>query len=178
MQDAFIEYMVKRKTTPKIIMAKIGIVVGTLLLWALIVIFLGSGKFSFIGLIAAFGSLYGGVYLITSMNVEFEYVVTNGDIDIDKIIARRKRRRLVTVNCREAEAFGRYKASEHATKSYQTKIFACESLDSEGLWYCAVRLKDKGLTLVVFNANEKMLEAIKPFLPRPVLREAFGMGAV
>lgn len=43
------------------------------------------------------GSLYGGYILITNMSVEYEYIVTNGEMDIDKIIAKRRRKRLITV---------------------------------------------------------------------------------
>lgn len=178
MQDVFVEYLVKRKNTPKIMLAKIGAVAGALGVCVFVIMFSGLlGPFSMIGTLVGFGALYGGYYLVTSMNVEFEYAVTNGEIDMDRIIAQRKRRRIVTVNCREVEGFGRYKAAEHASKNYQTKIFACDDPDSADLWYCSLRLKDKGLTLVVFNANEKMLNAIKPFLPKPIMHEAFRVGA-
>ena len=174
MNDIFIEYMVRRKNTPQTTLMKVGIVAAAVFAAMLCFLFSGAlGPFSIIGTLVAFGALYGGYYLITSMNVEFEYAVTNGEIDIDKIVAQRKRVRLAGANCREVEAFGKYKQAEHASKQYQTKIFACDSPDSENLWYLAARLKEKGLTLVVFNANEKMLSAVKPFLPRPIMHEAF-----
>jgi predicted mannosyl-3-phosphoglycerate phosphatase (HAD superfamily) len=114
--------------------------------------------------------------LVTAQSVEFEYAVTNGEIDFDKIVAQRKRTRFASVNCREVEGFGRYKAAEHQSREYAGRIFACDSPDSESLWYLVTRLKDKGLTLIVFNANDKMLNGIKPFLPRPIMHEAFKFG--
>lgn len=179
MQDVFIEYLVKRRNTPRTTLAKAGIVAAAILVSGACFTFSGMlGAFSMIGILLAAGAIYGGYYLITSMDMEFEYAVTNGEMDIDRIIAQRKRRRLISVNCRQVEAFGRYHAAEHANKEYQTKIMACDSPDSPELWYCAARVKDKGLTLVVFNANEKMLNGIKPFLPRPVMHEAFKVGSV
>lgn len=179
MSDVFIEYLVKRKNTAKTALAKAGIVAAALIISVILIMFSGVlGAFSMLGTLAIFGAAYGAYYLITSMNVEFEYAVTNGEMDIDRIVSQRKRSRIVTLNCREAEAFGRYRPNEHAAKSYQTKIFACDSPDSGDLWYCAARIKDKGLTLIVFNANEKMINGIKPFLPKPVMHEAFKMGAV
>lgn len=175
MNDVFIEYMVKRKSTPQTALIRVGIVLAAILAAALCFILSGLlGPFSMIGTVVALGALYGGYYLITALNVEFEYAVTNGEMDIDKIVAQRKRTRLATVNCRTVEAFGKYRPDEHAAKQYQTKIFACDSAESDAVWYLAARMKDKGLTLIVFNMNEKMLEAVKPFLPRPVMHKAFG----
>lgn len=179
MQDVFIEYMVKRKSTPQMLLAKCGIFLAALLLAVLALLFSGAlGTFSILGAAAAVGAVYGAYFLITSMNVEFEYSVTNGEIDVDKIISQRKRRRLVTVNCREAEAFGRYTPAEHQNKSYNTKILACADPASGDCWYITARIKDKGLVLVVLNANDRMLESIKTFLPRSVLQEAVRAGAL
>lgn len=176
MQDVFIEYMVRRKNTTQIMLKKVGIVVGALVLSMILFVLSGAlGVFSILGTLAGAGALYGGYILLTSQNVEFEYAVTNGEIDIDRIMAQRKRQRLVTVNCRQVEAFGKYKAGEHAQKTYGNKIFACDAPDSGDVWYCTVK-KEKGLTLVVFNASERMLNGIKPFLPRPIMHEAFKTG--
>jgi hypothetical protein len=134
------------------------------------------GAFSMFAPLVAVGACYGAWHLVTAQSVEFEYAVTNGEIDFDKIVAQRKRTRFASVNCREVEGFGRYKAAEHQNREYAGRIFACDSPDSENLWYLVTRLKDKGLTLIVFNANDKMLNGIKPFLPRPIMHEAFKFG--
>ena len=39
-------------------------------------------------ILAALGSLYAGVRFINNLNLEFEVIVTNGGMDVDKIIAR------------------------------------------------------------------------------------------
>lgn len=178
MQDIFIEYLVKRKSTPQIVFAKIGLVIAAVFVCLLLFLF-GSalGPFAMMGPLLGIGAIYGAYYMVTSLNLEFEYAVTNGELDIDRIAAQRKRRRLVTVNCRQVEDFGKYKPEEHASKAYQTTILACDSPDSDDVWYCVAKIKDKGLTLIVFNANEKMLNGIKPFLPRPVMHAAFKVGA-
>jgi hypothetical protein len=94
-------------------------------------------------------------------------------MDMDTIIAQRKRKRLLSLKVREAEDFGRYKAPEHEGKTYQAKIFACDHPLSEDLWYFVIQHREKGKTLVVFNASEKMLEGMKPFLPRSLSNKAF-----
>lgn len=177
MQDVFIEYLVKKRTTPVTILLKIGIAVAAVLVALLVLTFSGFlGSLSFLGVVIAVGTVYGAYYLITSQNIEYEYSVTNGEMDVDIIVAQRRRKRLLTVNCKEVEAFGRYKEEDHTQKNYQTKIFACDSPVGEDVWYCSSRQKEKGLTILVFNANEKMLNAIKPYLPRPIMHEAFRIG--
>ena len=72
------------------------------------------------------------------MNVEFEYVLTNGDIDVDKIIAQRKRKRLVSVKCSSFEELGKYKAAEHQNKTYQTKLMVCSNPEDPEVWYLSL----------------------------------------
>jgi hypothetical protein len=174
MQDIFIEYLVKRQNTAMQTLLKVLLIIGAVIVAVAAMMFSSLlGALSILGPLLAVGAIYGAYLLITGMNIEYEYSVTNGDLDIDQITAQRKRKRLVTVNCKAVEAFGRYKPQEHQGKTYQTKIMACDNPDSEELWHCVIRLKQSGLTLVVFNASPKMLDGIKPFLPRPIMHEAF-----
>ncbi|MDR2933187.1 MAG: hypothetical protein LBV27_08790 [Oscillospiraceae bacterium] len=178
MQDVFIEYMVKKQNPPALILLRIGIVLAAVFLFfVFFIIATILGPFSFIAVLAAFASIYGAYMLITSMNIEFEYSLTNGELDIDKIIAQRKRKRLISIKCKEVEDFGKYNAAEHEGKAYQTKLFACANPNNEDLWYFTLHHKEKGLMLIVFNASERMLNGIKPFLPRPVMHKAFRIGS-
>ena len=97
--DSYCEYIVKKKNGGKELAIQALIVVAALAVFALFMV-LGAviPNFSMITTLLAFGALYGGYRLITNMNVEYEYIVTNGEMDIDKIIAKRSRKRLLTVN--------------------------------------------------------------------------------
>ena len=104
--DVFIEYMVKKKTTGVETLLKIVyvllaavILVGSFFLSPLL------GAFSMIATLIGFGAVFGAYYLITSMSVEYEYILTNGEMDVDKIIARRRPKRTLTANARKFEAF-------------------------------------------------------------------------
>ena len=177
MQDIFIEYMVKKQNTPQRMAAKALVVLAAVVVSLVAFLFSGYlGGLSFLMPVIVIGAFYGAYYVITSMNVEFEYSVTNGELDVDQIIAQRKRKRLISVDCRSVEKFGRFKPEEHSGKTYGAKIMACDSPQSGDLWYCVSRMKESGMALVVFNANQKMLEGIKPFLPRPIMHEAFKVG--
>ena len=90
--DVFVEYLVKKKNGGKELLLQILTVIGALLVFVLMMVL--GGIFPVVSMVTtllAFGALYGGYLLIISMNVEYEYIVTNGEMDVDKIIARRRR---------------------------------------------------------------------------------------
>jgi len=171
MSDVFVEYLVVKKSTGKDILMKIGLYFAAVLIAFLSIVFLmpiGAGGIS---LLLACGAIYGAYYLGSSLNKEFEYIVTNGEMDVDCIMARRKRKRLITVKVKDFEAIGPYKPEQHKNKTYQTRIIACDSEDSKNVWYVVVHHKTMGSTLVVFNATARTLEAFRTFMPRLLLND-------
>lgn len=166
--DIFIEQLVKRKLGA----ADYLIIVGSILAGC-VIIFL-SMLVPVITTFVLVGVCFGEYYLITSRNVEYEYSVTNGDITVDKIIARRKRKRIISIDAHNVDAMGHYKSEEHKNKSYATRLFVSESANGTDDWYFAGNHPQKGKVLVVFSPNSKVLSSIKPFLARQVAVDAFG----
>ena len=50
-------------------------------------------------------SIWAANKFIRLQNIEYEYIVTNGELDVDKIMGRSKRKRLVTADARNFEVF-------------------------------------------------------------------------
>ncbi len=167
--DIFIEQIIKKKFGTKDFLIFLGLVLGGCILVVLSMIFIPS-----LMIIIVIGVCVGAYYLATSRNLEYEYSITNGDITIDKIINRRSRKRVVSMDAHDVETMGKYNPAEHSAKSYAARLFACESDDGKDAWYFAGNLPNKGNVLVVFSPNEKVLAAIKPFLSRQVSINAFG----
>nr|WP_319488163.1 DUF6106 family protein [uncultured Caproiciproducens sp.] len=113
-------------------------------------------------------------YLISSRSLEYEYSVTNGDITIDKIINRRKRKRVISIDAHDIESFEKYGRDRHQKKTHSARINASENENGKDAWCFTTRHSQKGNILVLFNPNEKVLAAIKPFLSRQVAINAFG----
>ncbi len=105
-------------------------------------------------------------WLLTGMNIEYEYCITNGDIDIDKITARRKRERVVSVSLRKLETVGRYEPEKWKERGVDRVVVAAPSEKEEGLYCFSYRSKKRGHTLVVFQPNERLLAAFEEGLPR------------
>ncbi len=166
--DVFVEQIVKKKFGPKdyAIMA-LTVLVG-------LIVIAVSFLIPAVGILILVAAAVGVYYLITSRNLEFEYSVTNGDITIDKIINRRKRKRVINTDAQYIEDIGKYDPHRLANKQGYTKIFASEYDDGRNAWYFCARDPKKGNVLVVFDPDDRTLKSIKPFLPRQVAFSAFG----
>lgn len=159
--DTFFEQIVKKKKGFAEWAIIISIIVAALVLVALVWIF------NILAAIATLGIVYGAWWLATTQNVEFEYCVTNGDIDVDKIIARRKRERLVSVAGRKVRALAPFDPEKPLGK-FQRTVVAAPSLNEQGLWYFTYYSKKNGDTLVIFMPDDRVLGALYDGLPKLV----------
>lgn len=159
--DVFCEYIVKVKKNPvEITISALGIILAVILL-GFSLFFLFTPFSSFVLLIDA-GVVYGAYILITHFNVEYEYILTNGDIDIDKITAKRKRKRVLSFSTKEFEIVAPYKQGEN-----YTNVLDLGTRNYENAYY-AVFSKDGQKKTLVFNPPQKMIEAMKTYSPRTV----------
>ncbi len=161
--DTFFEQIVKKKKSP----LEWLIIVGTVIAGLAVILL----AWRYAGFLAAFiivAALYGGWWLLTSQNKEYEYCVTNGDIDIDLIIARRSRKRVVSVAGRKIEALLPYEKGAVSTAAFQRVLVAAPSGRVKGLWYFTYHSKKKGHTLIIFQPSERVLKALRGGLSKLV----------
>lgn len=163
--DTFMEKIVAKKKEPLDFLLIAAVIIAAIF----VTFFLSSllrGFFAFIFIAAAYG-----VYLfIKSRNIEYEYIVTNGDLDIDMIIARGKRKRIFSSNCKEFDIIAPVKSNEynHNVQSINKKIMAASSMQSENVYFAVLTYKgDK--TVIFFEPDNRMLENFKTFIPRKVI---------
>ena len=174
--DTFIEQIVvKRKTMGEVVMQTAVWFFGVLAILILLFLSIGGGNaiVRMVALLAAFGIGYGMWYLLTSMKVEFEYSVTNGHFDIDKIIAQRRRKRLLSAEVSEIESFSKYNAEAQAHRNYDKRLMVGGG-GKYDLWCAELRHKELGHILVVFEPDDRTLATVRKFLPKMVERDAFG----
>ncbi len=164
--DVFVEQLVRRENKPleKFIRVALYAVCGLMAGFTLIffVNFAG-GTLLPLSLLVAAGLLYLAYFVGGQLNIEFEYILTNGTFDVDAIINMRKRRRLISFECKNLESFAKYDKNH----DYRCNgvIFAANE-DSENLYCMTVNTKSKGKALLVIEPNEKMIEGLKRSLPR------------
>ena len=97
--------------------------------------------------------------------VEYEYILTLGELDIDKIVAQRSRKRLATLKLATVLEFGEVTNSLN-TSSCQTVINASANNPEITDYYLKLNHSSLGSTILIFSPTEEMLQFVKESLPR------------
>ena len=177
MNDVFIERMVKKKFEPLDLLIVLGVVAAAFLVSGVgLVVGVFIYAFPMIFIVAVTAAVFGAYKLISMRMLEFEYSLTNGFVTVDKIINKSSRKRLTSFECSSCEDIGTFKDQEERlkTRSFDARIYATQFADRRDSWYMIVRSTKTGKTLVVFDPDEDLQEAIKKFIPRSLKFEKFG----
>lgn len=121
--------------------------------------------FIFTFIIFACVLFYFTIKIANNVNTEFEYSVTNNIFDVDKIIAKSRRKRLVSMDIKNIDDIGKYDAQKFRDKQFDLKINAVGNPQEDGIIYIVTRHPTKGKTLTVFQPNDRIVEALKKSLP-------------
>lgn len=162
MGDFYTEQLVKQKTSMKAMLIKVGLILLTIL----------SGLAIFI--IPAVGFLVPVIMIVVDMfvfkrlDLEFEYLYINGDLDIDKIMSQQSRKRVLSVNVKEMEIMAPVGYAELRPYEHLKKI-DCSSAEANRKIYGMV-VPHKGQTvMVLFEPNDTIINGIRMLAPRKVL---------
>jgi GH15 family glucan-1,4-alpha-glucosidase len=115
---------------------------------------------------------WGGYMLITARNVEYEYILTNTELDIDKITAKRARKRVITINFKEIEVCAKtdnpnFKNVLDNTSKITRTEYLNGDMKSENLYFVDFSKESENIR-VFFEPNERILNEIKKINPRCV----------
>lgn len=97
--------------------------------------------------------------------VEYEYIFTNGDLDVDKIVAKASRKRMVTINCKAVEKYGKYTKNIQPPSSVKKLYTFCNKNDENAVYIIAPH-KNEGTVMIVFAPADKIKGAIEKAIPR------------
>ena len=164
MNDLYTEASVKKKVTVADTLIKVVViaVIAILILGG----FLFNKLLTVIGVLAAFGAYY----LLPMLNVMYEYVFCDGQLDFDKIMAGEKRKHMYRLDFDQVLIMA--PVNSHALDSYKSnpaaKKLDFSSLEKDRKVYCIVESAGDIQTLVYFEPNEKMISYIKQKAPRKV----------
>lgn len=163
--DMFVEKIVKRRKSGLQVALAVGIFVLATVIS--IVLFLIAPTFSPI-LIA--GVYYLAYFLVTKQNIEYEYIVTSGDLDIDMIINQKKRKRVFTGNAKDFEMVARIKSDK-----YDGEIRNCKNVkdytshnERADVWFVYTRQGEP--TVILFEPTQSMIDILHTVAPRKVFK--------
>lgn len=162
--DIFCEYMVSRKRNAKDFGIIAGTVFAAILLSLLLTMLLGAFAFVFIC-----GVWFGAWWLVTMTDIEYEYIVTSTILDVDKITAKRRRKRILSIDLKE---IADCRAIEDMTASGALKVIdATPSGIEDGVY--GIDFDKNGIkNRLLFKPGKKMLKEIKKASPSLVVLRA------
>ena len=167
--DTFFEQIVTIRKTGKTLAAVFGIWFAALFLSILLITFPILGTFS---LLIVFGILFGAWKLSGLLNVEYEYIITNGTMDIDKIINKSSRKRMTTFELDKVSRLEKFNPHMLNTLDKKTLVFACNENDEDAYLLVADR-EGKAAATIVFSPDERIKGAIEKFAPKFIVNSAF-----
>ena len=161
--DTFFEQLIKIKLNGKA-KALIALIIAVDVIIVLALLFFAFVFAPTIILLVAAGAIYGGYKLISLLTIEYEYIYTNGDLDVDKIVAQSSRKRMVSIKCSEIEKYGEYKG-QPAPGSVKNTLVFCNP-DSEGQVYITAKDRNFGQVMIVLAPEERIRTEIEKVIPR------------
>lgn len=170
--DTYLERIIKKKYTAKEIILTIILYIAAAFLSG--IVFIASFIHPLImqfSLPISVGLFAGAWWLAQKFNVEYEYIVTNDELDVDRIVSRRSRKRMLTVSARKFDHFGKaYGEEEKFLKDpeIRVKLDASIGKNSEERYYAVFENKQSDRMLLIFNPKREMLEAFRRYNPNVV----------
>jgi hypothetical protein len=174
-QDTYMEHLVKKDPTIADQLKKCAILFVALLVVAACAVFALSQYVNVLAVGLAVAVCWVAVLLLRQQRVEYEYIITNHEMDIDKIMGKSKRKRLVTVAFDTFSSFEPLDPEKPVDTAGKTKILAAQNLKSTATYVANLEHKELGSCVLYFTPNEEMIAHINHCrkFKRPAV---YGMG--
>jgi len=170
--DSFLEYLMVKKLSGKDLALRACIIFFAVLLSLIVfVVFLAV---SFLRSFSCFAVLcigYLAYILVTRQSIEYEYIFTNGDLDIDIIRGRKFRKRLTSIKCKNIRIMEKTEEILAKTPTGEKTINAVYN-PKMGEIYKIEAAKGEGKdVLIFFQPPEKLIAEMKKYNPRNIITD-------
>lgn len=160
MNDCYIEQLVKQRPPFSTRLKKAALIIATIIVILFVVI--NPLVFPIIILMIALDR-----FLFKRMDLEYEYVFFNGDLDIDKVMAKESRKRILATNIKDMDVIAPSGSVE--LQAYQKlKTYNYSTRTPGNKTYEAVITKKGRKVKVIFEPNEEILKGMRLYAPRKV----------
>jgi len=169
MQDSFIEKLVRREQTPAIIARKA--LVGAAGVVVLLVLQLLIPDLVILAPFIAVGLFFLCRFLLRRLNVEYEYCMIGPELDVDILYGQRKRKsmlKLKATDIRQLMPWREFAANKPS--NIAATYNACSSDRSPNRWAAQFQ-NSSGVCVLVFEPDERYLEAVRRFNPSAFRRQ-------
>lgn len=162
--EAYAEWLVKRKSPAYAMPLKV-------LMAVLCAVGLFLALTTMLGIIALVLAVAAAYFVFRSLNVEFEYLYVTGQLTIDKIMGKSKRKKAWEGSMEEIQIIA--PADSYVLKDYETSNMKLLDFSThvEHAKVFALISRTGGETVkILFEPNEKMLRCFKMTSPRKVVQ--------
>lgn len=165
------ECLVKKEPDKIDVLKKTGIVIAAFICAVLSMMLAAS-----IEVLNSFGIFFAAVVLFVAYkfaqttDIEFEYCAINGDIDVDKIFAKKRRKKFVSVTAERIEKIVPAESDELKGRTDIKKTyFAARSKDDDTNYVIIFKDKNSMAKLVIVD-DEKLIHQLLMSMPRKVTK--------
>lgn len=175
--DIVCEQLVKKNMNMMQILKIAGVGIGGLLLSILLYV-IGWIADPAVGMMGAMFFICGMIATVFFIRfvifVEYEYTFVNGELTVDRILARSSRKKMTEINVKMFEKLGKYD-EETVTKLHAGAIrdYSSDKLDPATMFAFYKDPETGRNTVLLFTPNQKLIDAMKPYVSATVYREAF-----
>lgn len=169
MSDIFKEFRIEQKKTPQDRLKQIGLVLGTIVVCIVLI-----GINLSIGFILDVGVICGAGYLMSRLSKEYEYALTNNEIDIDVIYNKNSRKRVITIDMKKIHIMASIKDERHSgeiNKPGIKVINASDNANDESTYAIITESEKVGLCKVLISPNDTLLNELYKQAPNKVFKK-------
>jgi hypothetical protein len=161
MNEVFIEQLVKRRSTSKDMLAKVALIVVTVIIFAATLIIPFALVIGIIMVIA-------DAYIFKMFDLEFEYTYIKGELGVDKIMGKERRKKAASFDLTQLEIVA--PSDSYLLDSFRnaSKTYDFTSLEPNSKHYVMVLHQNNGQVKVLFEPNSEILNAMRDAHPRKI----------
>lgn len=164
----FYESIVRHINTPKERLLNLAFAFGGILGAAVVFLVFDIMGVHYFGIVAALCTLYFAIQAMINNQWEYEYIVTSGTVDIDQIIARRKRKRILSFDCRDCEIIAPLNKGNYYAEYKHLPVKDYTAFTAHEDNFFAVTERSGARVAIIFQPTEDMVQLFKSYNPRNV----------
>lgn len=165
MGDIFKEQLVKRQPNLKTTLVKVGIVVAALFLILVAYLFSNISIINLILPLIVIGVVAGAYFLFTMQNIEYEYIYTNGELDIDCIVNKSRRKRVFSSDIRTIEIMAHIDDNNYKSEfnNVEKVLDFSSGVTNQNTYVAKMPYQNKQIKLII-EPNENLQNAMSQVL--------------
>ncbi len=124
----------------------------------------------YVGIILTVGVIVFAVFRFQNYDFEYEYSFVDGELDVDKIVAKSRRKRMGTFVFKQIELMAPVNSNEALRlQNSRYKTFSFVSNLPDAKVYVAYVMKDKETVRLYFEPSDEIVKEISYLNPRKVI---------